>query len=117
MSTSEQEITFESAYDQLERIVDDLERGDLDLSGSLAGYERGVALLSRCQSLLDGVDRSVALLTGVEPDGTPITAAFDASATVEPVKPAAKAPRAKKASPVLPTPMPIVFDDEIDPPF
>ena len=73
MSTNEQDLTFETAFEGLERIVDELERGDLDLSASLAGYERGVALLSRCQSLLDGVDRSVALLTGVEPDGTPIT--------------------------------------------
>ena len=113
MSTDEQEITFETAFDGLERIVDELERGELDLSASLAGYERGVSLLARCQSLLDGVDRSVALLTGVEPDGTPITAAFDASATVEPVK-HAKAPRAKKAPPVNPSP--IIFD-EIDPPF
>ena len=114
MSTSEQEITFETAFDGLERIVDELERGELDLSASLAGYGRGVALLARCQSLLDGVDRSVALLTGVEPDGTPITTPFDAAATVEPPKPAAKPTRAKKAPPVEPTP--IVFDD-IDPPF
>ena len=114
MSTNEQEITFETAFDQLERIVNDLERGDLDLSASLAGYERGVSLLARCQSLLDGVDRKVALLTAVEPDGTPITAPFDAAATIEPVKPA-KASRAKKAPPVEPPPM--VFDEDIDPPF
>jgi len=116
MNANEQQITFEAAIDQLERIANELEAGDLDLSASLASYERGVALLARCQSLLDGVDRSVALLTGVEPDGTPITAAFDASATLtpEPVKPAAKATRSRKSQPVEPKPM--VFD-EIDPPF
>ena len=116
MSELEQEITFEAAFDQLERIVDELQAGDLDLSASLASYERGVSLLARCQSLLDGVDRSVALLTGVNIDGSPITAAFDASATIapEPVKPAAKASRSRKVTPVEPTPM--VYDD-IDPPF
>ena len=115
MSTNEQDLTFETAFEGLERIVDELDRGDLDLSASLAGYERGVALLARCQSLLDGVDRSVALLTGVEPDGTPITTPFDAAATIEPVKPAAKPVRTKKAPPIAPTPS--VFDEEIDPPF
>ena len=74
-------IPFEDALDRLERIVDDLERGELDLAASLASYEKGVALLARCQALLDGVDRSVALLTGVEADGAPITEPFDASAS------------------------------------
>ena len=58
-------------------------RGELDLAASLASYEKGVALLARCQALLDGVDRSVALLTGVEEDGTPITSPFDAAATTD----------------------------------
>ena len=83
MRPDEPEIPFEEALDRLERIVDDLERGELDLAASLASYEKGVALLARCQALLDGVDRSVALLTGVEADGTPITSPFDASATTD----------------------------------
>jgi exodeoxyribonuclease VII small subunit len=97
--------TFEEALGGLERIVDELERGDLDLAASLASYQKGVALLSRCQALLDGVDRSVALLTGVEDDGTPITSPFDASATAD--TPARRSRRA----PAPPA------DDEIDPPF
>lgn len=93
MSTDEPEVPFEEALERLERIVDDLERGELDLAASLASYERGVALLARCQGLLDGVDRSVALLTGVAEDGTPITAPFDATATAE-----APAPRPRAAA-------------------
>jgi exodeoxyribonuclease VII small subunit len=83
MTADDPEVPFEEALERLERIVDDLERGELDLTASLASYERGVALLARCQALLDGVDRSVALLTGVEEDGTPITMPFDASATAD----------------------------------
>jgi exodeoxyribonuclease VII small subunit len=83
MSADDPEIPFEEALENLERIVDDLQRGELDLAASLASYEKGVALLARCQALLDGVDRSVALLTGVEADGTPITTPFDASATAD----------------------------------
>ena len=81
MNADEPEVPFEDALERLERIVNDLQRGELDLAASLASYEKGVALLARCQALLDGVDRSVALLTGVEADGTPVVTPFDASAT------------------------------------
>jgi exodeoxyribonuclease VII small subunit len=119
MSTDEIEPTFEAALDGLERIVDELERGDLDLSASLAGYEKGVALLARCQALLDGVDRSVALLTGVEADGTPVVVPFDASATaVETPSPKTPRPRARKAAVPEPEPEPKPeINGEIDPPF
>ena len=83
MNADEPEVPFEDALERLERIVNDLQRGELDLAASLASYEKGVALLARCQALLDGVDRSVALLTGVEADGTPVTAPFDAAATTD----------------------------------
>ena len=125
MSEQAEEVSFEVAFAQLERIVTELERGNLDLSGSLASYERAVGLLARCQSLLDGVDRSVALLTGVDADGNPITAAFDASATAVSVAPPVEIPKAKpkaatsrKASPSVQPPT--VFGTEsndIDPPF
>jgi exodeoxyribonuclease VII small subunit len=75
------EIGFEDAVKELERIVDELERGRPDLGSALARYERGVKLLGHCQGLLDGAERSVALLTGVDEAGQPITAPFDASAT------------------------------------
>lgn len=76
-----EEVGFESAVDELEKIVEELERGRPDLGEALARYERGVKLLGHCQGLLDVAERSVALLTGVGEDGRPITAPFDASAT------------------------------------
>ena len=76
-----EETGFESAVQELERIVEELERGRPDLGTALARYERGVKLLGHCQGLLDGAERSVALLTGVDEVGRPITSPFDASAT------------------------------------
>jgi len=76
-----EEAGFENAVQELERIVEELERGRPDLGTALARYERGVKLLGHCQGLLDGAERSVALLTGVDEAGQPITSAFDASAT------------------------------------
>ena len=75
------EIGFEDAVGELERIVEELERGRPDLGSALAGYERGVKLLGHCQGLLDSAERSVALLTGVDEEGKPVTSPFDASAT------------------------------------
>lgn len=77
----EPEPTFEDALARIERIVDDLEQGEPSLSAALTRYEDGVKLLRRCYDLLDQAERSVALLTGVDDDGRPTTAAFDATAT------------------------------------
>ncbi|WP_435017409.1 exodeoxyribonuclease VII small subunit [Tundrisphaera sp. TA3] len=82
------EIGFEAALDELTRIVAELEQGGPELTAALARYERGVRLLNRCQGLLDGAERSVSLLTGVDADGRATTAPFDASATAVAVVPA-----------------------------
>jgi exodeoxyribonuclease VII small subunit len=79
----ETEPRFETALEQLEGIVESLERGEPDLSVALAKYETGVRLLNHCYGLLERAERSVALLTGVDAQGNPITAAFDATATLD----------------------------------
>src|ERR1700722_6014251 len=97
------EPNFEADLHRLERIVDDLERGEPELAEALAKYEQGVRLLARCQGVLDQAERSVALLPGVDPEGNPLVAPFDATATAAPepsptpVKPAqASAARRKR---------------------
>jgi exodeoxyribonuclease VII small subunit len=76
------EPSFEEALSQLERIVENLERGEPELTSALAKYEKGVKLLTQCYRLLDQAEHSVALLTGVDNQGNPLTAPFDASATI-----------------------------------
>jgi exodeoxyribonuclease VII small subunit len=86
------ELGFEAALRQIEAIVADLERGEPELARALAKYEEGVRLLARCYGLLDRAEQTVALLTGVDEAGNPITAPFDAAATLsaprEPLAPA-----------------------------
>lgn len=79
----ELEPSFESALAGLERAVAALESGRLDLDEALKQYEEGVRLLGHCNALLDGAERKVALLTGVNADGIPDTAPFNATATAE----------------------------------
>lgn len=50
---SEEGLTFEEAFHQLEEILDRLEEGSLDLEESLTLFERGMALARRCEEMLD----------------------------------------------------------------
>ena len=77
------DASFEANLRNLEKTVKTLEAGDIGLDAALAQYETGIRLLSKCHALLDDAGRKVALLTGVEPDGSPTTSAFDATATFE----------------------------------
>ena len=54
---------FESAIAELERIVKQLEDGDLALEKSLALFERGVELSRYCHETLGAAQRRIELLT------------------------------------------------------
>jgi exodeoxyribonuclease VII small subunit len=58
----EQEQSFESSLASLERIVANLESGDLSLERALELFEEGVALARRCQSQLGDAERKVEML-------------------------------------------------------
>ncbi len=45
-------MTFEQSLKELEQIVQDLERGQLDLDAAIKAYERGTTLKSHCESKL-----------------------------------------------------------------
>ena len=64
------ELSFETAYAELESIIARLESGELPLEESLDLYERGRKLSDHCQSLLDKAELRVNQLVGdgrVEP--------------------------------------------------
>lgn len=65
--------TFEQSLAELEKIVHELEDGELGLADSLARYEQGVKHLKHCYQLLQSAERKIDLLTGVTDDGAPIT--------------------------------------------
>jgi exodeoxyribonuclease VII small subunit len=52
-------MTFEKALEALEKIVDDLERGDVPLDQSIRIYERGEALKAHCERLLKAAEDRV----------------------------------------------------------
>ncbi len=57
------ELSFEASLESLEGVVDQLERGELELEASLAAFEQGVQLSARCSSLLASAEQRIETLT------------------------------------------------------
>ena len=53
---------FETALQELETLVADMESGRLNLEAALAAYKRGSELAAFCQKTLDAADQQVKLL-------------------------------------------------------
>ncbi|MFH1782934.1 MAG: exodeoxyribonuclease VII small subunit [Candidatus Omnitrophota bacterium] len=56
------EMKFEEVMKKLEKIIDDLESGEMPLEESLKRYEDGVKLLKSARKRLDDVKRKVEVL-------------------------------------------------------
>lgn len=52
-------LSFEQALSELERIVQQLESGEVELERSIAIYERGAALRAHCESKLKDAELKV----------------------------------------------------------
>ncbi|MCD5397825.1 exodeoxyribonuclease VII small subunit [candidate division NPL-UPA2 bacterium] len=60
------ETKFEEALKKLEKVVSDLERGELSLDDSLKKYEEGVQLSRLCTKKLEEAERKVEILVKSE---------------------------------------------------
>lgn len=76
--TEADETTFEESLASLEKIVAQLESGELGLGKSLEAYEKGIGQLKKCHQLLAAAERRVEILSGVDADGNPVLRAFEA---------------------------------------
>lgn len=54
--------TFESCLDQLEKVVKELEAGDLQLERSLELFEKGMALSESCRKQLEEAETRIEVL-------------------------------------------------------
>ena len=61
--TAVSEMTFEQAMAELERVVGQLERGDVPLDESIKLYERGAELKARCETKLKEAEEKVERIT------------------------------------------------------
>jgi len=59
-------VKFEESLARLEKIVEELEGGDLTLDESLARYEEGVKALKKCYEILRDAEKRVEVLLKAE---------------------------------------------------
>ena len=61
-SSQQDQPTFESALAELEKIVQNMEAGEMQLEQSLTAYRRGAELLKFCQAALQDAQQQVKVL-------------------------------------------------------
>lgn len=64
------DMSFEEAIRELERVVGALEGGEVPLEESITLYQRGDALKKRCDKLLSDAEEKVATITA-DAEGNP----------------------------------------------
>ncbi len=69
-----EKLKFEDALEKLERIVADIEEGEVSLEESIEKYAEGIKLIKQCRTILDAAEEKIRVLTRgedgeLEPDG------------------------------------------------
>jgi len=64
MAKPAQELSFEKALAELEKLVAQMEGGSLSLEQALAAHKRGLELARFCQERLEAAQRQVKVLEG-----------------------------------------------------
>jgi exodeoxyribonuclease VII small subunit len=59
-------VNYESALQELEQLVMQLEGGQMPLDQLLTGYQRGAELLKFCRDKLEAVENQIKVLEGTE---------------------------------------------------
>ena len=59
---SRKSINFETAIEELESLVEEMEQGDISLEDSLKKFERGIELTRTCQKALQEAEQKVQIL-------------------------------------------------------
>ncbi|SFJ79226.1 exodeoxyribonuclease VII small subunit [Jannaschia pohangensis] len=70
MADDTKDMSFEQALQELERVVNQLDSGDVPLEDSIKLYERGALLKARCEAKLKEAEEKVEQIT-LNADGKP----------------------------------------------
>ncbi|WP_299787191.1 exodeoxyribonuclease VII small subunit [uncultured Shewanella sp.] len=77
MAKKPENLTFEESLCELERIVSDLEQGDVSLDDALKQFERGIKLVRNSQGKLEQAQQKVAILLQEDEDASLTTYATE----------------------------------------
>ncbi len=56
-------LNFETSLKELEKIVRELESGDVSLDDSLKKFEQGIDLYKNCRKTLEGAEKKIKILS------------------------------------------------------
>ena len=62
MSEDKDNISFEEALKDLEKIVDELNNGDMELEKAITAYEKGIKLKNICEERLKNAQERIELI-------------------------------------------------------
>jgi len=62
MSEKKDDISFEEALKDLEKIVDELNNGDMELEKAITAYEKGIKLKNICEERLKNAQERIELI-------------------------------------------------------
>ncbi len=74
-------FNFENSIEELEKIVEQMESGDITLEESLKYFERGIELTQSCQQILSSAEQKVEIL--MQKNGQQQRVSFDSESTPE----------------------------------
>ena len=55
-------MDFETKMQELEKVVNDLEKGDMNLDESLIKFEQGMKLSKECNKMLEEAEKKITIL-------------------------------------------------------
>lgn len=64
--TAKQPASFDEALNQLETLIQTMERGELSLEDALTSYKQGIELMRLCQTKLADVEQQLKVLDNDE---------------------------------------------------
>ena len=63
---SEKKVDFEKSMEELENIVTNLEKGDLNLDESVEEFEKGMKISKECNKTLEEAEKKITILVNQE---------------------------------------------------
>ena len=61
-TTDEQMCCFEENMEELEKVVAELEKGDLNLDDSVSRFEQGIKISKECSKILEEAEKKITIL-------------------------------------------------------
>ncbi|HUT52580.1 MAG TPA: exodeoxyribonuclease VII small subunit [bacterium] len=74
---SKKSFSFETEMERLEKIVKDMESGDLSLEQSISSFEQGIRIYRECRQYLEAARQRIEVIMGRDESGRPVIEPYE----------------------------------------